>query len=438
MPKKLEHDLMMEAVKKNLKGKRKDAYIFGTMGTGRQIIIPPSVVEGKHRAWVDMIEPSKMGDELKDFLLSQIDTKVVKAPLSISNEPVVVEGNRNNMLIHLGGVIRSWCNPVQVANILWLINQHFIMPPLPKPEIEAMARSIAKYDSQDFVKFENKIYEYLKMTEGATIHDIKDFTKEDRTTLDIALYNLREQEKVLKSGNRFYVLNKVEWKQDFHFEQGQLIPFKMPYFDEIANFCWGDLILLGGKPSIGKTTVAMNIAKQLSVQGIVPYYINLESGSRFCNTATRLGLRVGDMHFTTASNPQAIELEKNAVTILDWLLIDDKFETDKVFKYFSEQLKAKGGVLIIFQQLRDNNEYFAKDMVRQFPSFSARYIYDDEAKNREFGSFKVDKNRDPKGRWVSKLPCRYDRDTMVLDLLDTELPVEAQKVADYFGGRVVD
>ena len=31
MPKKLEHDLMMAAVKKNLKGKRKDAYIYGTM-----------------------------------------------------------------------------------------------------------------------------------------------------------------------------------------------------------------------------------------------------------------------------------------------------------------------------------------------------------------------------------------------------------------------
>jgi len=31
MPKKLEHKLMMEALKKNLKGKRKNAYIYGTM-----------------------------------------------------------------------------------------------------------------------------------------------------------------------------------------------------------------------------------------------------------------------------------------------------------------------------------------------------------------------------------------------------------------------
>jgi hypothetical protein len=31
MPKKLEHELMMEALKKNLKGKRRDAYIYGTM-----------------------------------------------------------------------------------------------------------------------------------------------------------------------------------------------------------------------------------------------------------------------------------------------------------------------------------------------------------------------------------------------------------------------
>ncbi len=31
MPKKLEHALMMEALKKNLKGKKKNAFIYGTM-----------------------------------------------------------------------------------------------------------------------------------------------------------------------------------------------------------------------------------------------------------------------------------------------------------------------------------------------------------------------------------------------------------------------
>lgn len=418
---------------KNIPSTRIDSLKVDLLSTGRQIVIPPSCVDGKYRSWVDMIEPSRMSDELEDFILSQVSNKVTMEPFSLSGQPVVVEGNRNNTLIHIGGVIRNWVNPVITAKLLALINQNFMTPPLPLHEIEAMAKSIAKYDSQDFQKFEQKIYSYLKMTEGATIHDIKDFTKEDRTTLDIALHNLKEQEKVLKSGNRFYVLNKVEWKTDFHFEQGKTIPFKMPYFDEVANFCWGDLILIGGKPSVGKTTIAMNIAKQLSVQGVVPYYINLESGSRFGSTATRLGLKVGDIHFATHSNPQAIELEKDAITILDWLLIDEKYETDKVFKYFSEQLKSRGGILILFQQLRDNNQYFAHDMVKQYPSFATRYIYDDETKNREFGCFRIDKNREPKGRWVSKLPCRYDRDTMVLDLLDTDYPPEMQKIKEIFG-----
>jgi hypothetical protein len=405
------------------------------MNSNRQVVIPPSSVDGKDRVWANVIEPSKMDSELKDFILSKVGTKVNMEPLSLGGTPVVVEGNRNNTLIKIGGVIRNWVNPVITAKLLALINQNFVTPPLPMNEIEAMAKSIAKYDSKDFAQFEQKIYDYLKMTEGAIIHDIKDFTKEDRTTIDIALYNLREKEKVFKSGNRYYVLNKVEWKQDLHFEQGKTIPFKMPYFDDVAQFCWGDLILIGGKPSVGKTTVAMNIAKQLSVQGVVPYYINLESGSRFGSTATRLGIRVGDMHFTTASNPQSIELEKDAVTILDWLLIDEKYETDKVFKHFSEELKKKGGVLILFQQLRDNNQYFAHDMVKQFPSFAARYIYDDENKDREYGAFRIDKNREPKGKWVPKLPCRYDRDTMVLDLLDTDYPPEMQKIKDIFGAR---
>jgi hypothetical protein len=179
----------------------------------------------------------------------------------------------------------------------------------------------------------------------------------------------------------------------------------------------------------------MNIIKQMSEQGVVPYYINLETGSRFANTATRLGLKAGDFHFDTCGNPKEIELEKNAVTIIDWLMIDEKFETDKVFKWFAEQLQLKGGLLIVFQQLRDNNHYFAQDMVKQFPSFSARYIYDEEEKNREFGAFKIDKNREPKGRWVGKLPCRYDRDTMVLDLLDVEMPSGYYKAKEIFGAK---
>ena len=31
MPKKLEHELMHEAMKKHLKGKQRDAYVYGTL-----------------------------------------------------------------------------------------------------------------------------------------------------------------------------------------------------------------------------------------------------------------------------------------------------------------------------------------------------------------------------------------------------------------------
>ena len=402
------------------------------LNDNRQVIIPPSMVDGKYRRWGNMVEPMPMDSELKDFLLSKVDSRLPKTPLSLSSEPIV-EGNRNNTLIHLGGVLRQWENPEQVAKTLWLINNHFVNPPLPKEEVLAMAKSIDKYNSQDFAKLEDKVFEYLKMTEGATIHDIKDFLKEDRTKVDIALYNLKEAERVLKSGNRFYVLTKVQWKDSFTFETGNRVPFKVPYFNEIAEFNWGDMILIGGKPSVGKTTISMNIAKQLSLQGVIPYYINLENSSRFGQTATRLGLKAGEIRWATSSDPRTIEIERNVVTIVDWLLVEDKCETDVVFKYFSEQLQQKGGFLILFQQLKDNNEYFAPNMSKQFPSFSARYIYDDETKNREFGCFRIDKNREPKGRWVGKLPCRYDRDTMVLDLLDTEYPPEMMKIKEIFG-----
>ena len=46
-------------------------------------------------------------------------------------------------------------------------------------------------------------------------------------------------------------------------------------------------------------------------------------------------------------------------------------------------------------QLRDNNEWLAKDLVKQFPSFAGRYIYDN-TDSGEYGKFIIDKMRDPK------------------------------------------
>jgi hypothetical protein len=158
--------------------------------------------------------------------------------------------------------------------------------------------------------------------------------------------------------------------------------------------------------------------KQLVEQGITPYLINLERGGRFAKIALQLGLKNGDFKHSFCSDPTQIELEKNAVTIIDWLLITDKSETDVVFKHFIEQLNKQGGFLIIFQQLKEDNSYFAPNMAKQFPALAVRYMYDDE-RDGTYGKFVIDVIREPKGQMKSwEIPRRYSYETKLFERID--------------------
>ena len=163
------------------------------------------------------------------------------------------------------------------------------------------------------------------------------------------------------------------------------------------------------------THISMNIVKQLVEQGIKPYYISLETGSRFAKIALQLGLKEGDFYHAFCSDPTKIEIEPNAVTIIDWLLVIDKSKTDLVFRHFVEQLYKTKGFLICFQQLKQDDQYFAPNMAMQFPALSARYIYDNDD-DGEYGQFKVDVVREPKIKIKTyNVPCRYDWETKRLE-----------------------
>ena len=44
-------------------------------------------------------------------------------------------------------------------------------------------------------------------------------------------------------------------------------------------------------------------------------------------------------------------------------------------------------------QLRDSNEWLAKDLIKQFPAFACRYVYDTDDSG-EYGKFIIDKIRE--------------------------------------------
>lgn len=391
------------------------------LNDGKQFVVYPSKVADVVRIWnFSITNPkkiSKMPFDVRKFFTSkkgaiqEFNNDEEKLKEEIKNEDLkglaeVAEGNRTNTLIKLGGVLRKQLNPQQTQHVLELFNRNFIKNPLPGREVFNIVNSLDKYATNDDMGLCNRIVEYLRYAEEGTSKDIEQALGEKKAKIDKALAHLIKEMILIKRGRMFHLVKRADWKDTYP----SLVPrinFEMPYFDDIAHFNWGDMILLGSKAKFGKTTISINILKRLIAQGIKPYYICLEPGSRFIQTAVSLGIKEGDFFWDIQTDPMTVDLEPNAVTILDWLMIEDKSQTDVIMHHFIKQLVRTNGILIVFQQCKTDGSWFAPNMATQFPAFAARYLYENE-ESGEFGAWHVDAIREAK-RHMKKgnIPCQY-------------------------------
>ncbi len=408
---------------------------------GGQVIIYPSKTSNIQRKIENLIPIIEMPKELKKFLQSKItapkptyseklredikteDFKIDFTKLALRNNNL--EGCCNSEFIKLGGILRKQLNTKQTGYVLHILNKHLLENPMNTKSITAMVNELDKYTIFDEQTLANKIMDYMRGVEEAGKTEVAMAVAgtnrgKDYERLNIALEHLVKEGQLAKKGKTYQIMKRAIWSEDL-IEEGKPIDFEMPYFNDVANFNWGDMLVIGSKNKKGKTHISMNIVKQLVEQGKKPYYISLETGSRFKKIALQLGLKEGDIKHTFHVDPTQIELEPNAITIIDWLLIVDKSKTDLVFKRFIEQLYKTNGILIVFMQLKNNkgqeNEYFAPNMVMQFPALSARYIYDNEG-DGEYGKFTVDVIREPKFKIKSSdIPCFYDWENKTLTVI---------------------
>lgn len=408
---------------------RIEEYKLDIVSNGKQVVIYPSVVEGIQREIVlkDILE---IPPELLKLLKSKIPTqrrainnektteKRLKEEIKSEdfNIGVIEEGNRNSFLCHFGGILRKHLNTNQVAYALHIINNYFCKPVLPHKEVDTVINSLDRYCSFDDTEIAVKVVQYMKIVEEASARDIREmlgeYTPEGKQRIDRAIKFLIKEGILIKKRKDYHLIKKADWKTSL-IDEGKVIDFKMPYFDDIAIFRDGDLIILGAATGTGKTHLSINIIKRLVEQGKRPYYISLESGARFIQIALALGLKESDFKWAIHFSPLDIELEKNAITLIDWVLPDDYALTDKIYKHFAEQLVKQGGILIAFVQLMKNNEFFAKNMIDFFASFVVKFIYEDTSGENSY--FLIEKIREPKGRIKSiKIPTFYNFDTKEL------------------------
>ena len=334
------------------------------------------------------------------------------------NIGIIKEGSRNNVFIRLGGILRKAFDINQTKNILNLLNKHFCNPSLSGKEFDNIIVQLDKYKEYDDMIVVNKILQHLLIVEEANARDIKDSLGYTKKKVEDTLSYLLKEQYIVKKRGMFHIIKKVQWTDTF-MDEGKEIDYKMPYFYDHAIFREGDMIVIGGTQKVGKTHIAVNIIKRLVAQGKKPRYFNLESGSRYAIIARQIGLVEGNFwRNKECISPELIELEKDAITIIDWLLPDDYAATDKLYKYFAQQLIKNGGTLIIFVQLKNNGDFFAPNMIAFFPAFVCRYFYTDVNSGKD-GFFKIDYMREPIFNVkTANIPCIYDWATKELKRVD--------------------
>jgi len=127
-------------------------------------------------------------------------------------------------------------------------------------------------------------------------------------------------------------LNKIEGKKEAKISTG---------FNELdrvlgGGLVNGSLILLGGEPGIGKSTLILQICNKIKTDGKVLYISGEESGEQIKLRADRLGVKNDNLLFLSETNIENIE--ENILSINPKLVIIDSIQT-----MYSEEITSAAG-----------------------------------------------------------------------------------------------
>ena len=127
-------------------------------------------------------------------------------------------------------------------------------------------------------------------------------------------------------------LNKIEGKSEAKTSTG---------FNELdrvlgGGLVNGSLILLGGEPGIGKSTLILQICNKIKTDGKVLYVSGEESGEQIKLRADRLGVKNDNLLFLSETNIENIE--ENILSLNPKLVIIDSIQT-----MYSEEITSAAG-----------------------------------------------------------------------------------------------
>lgn len=418
-------------IKKTLNKVLRDAgYEMEYRTEGAYIIIAPTSVNGEVRKW-NKNKITDMPQELKDFLLEyynkgveeqtvdeEIQEAITNSDLS-STKLRGLDGCCNDTFVKLGGILRKKLNQEQVVYTLSNFN-NLLENPIEKKQFYSLCSQIEKYNHYDKDELAKIVLERLAIINEGTAFQIASSIRYETKDVEDVLKYLEDQGKVYNAGNRKYLkVNDIEWTTETN-DLGVPIDFDVPILSDYAKFDYGNMIILGAKSGRGKTHITGNFVKSLVEQGIKPYVLNTETGSKIGKITDELGLDKHSYWLPKQIPQQAtdVELKDDAVTIIDWLSPrDGNFaEMGNTLAYFHNQLKKHRGLLIVLMQLRESNsDWYAKDLVFWYGAFVGKYLFGDNGKDSENTYIKSEKIRDSRtGRQYIDIPLYFDKQTKLI------------------------
>ena len=404
---------------------------------GGQIVIQPSKLETLNYHWKNLgaeikVIPENIKSKLLELLKSpqkeptSVEDSNVRlvnddAPLKLKNDDLA--GCCNDTFTQLGGAFIKYMSADQAEKTLYLLNKNLLANPMEPKVIKAMMGSLTGYKEGEETTIEQAVYNYLKQQQTITARDaVASLFNNDQTKrgiIDKYLSKFGKEGKAIKLGHgQWQCVEEITWSKGAVPEIDEY-KYKIPFFNDIMTFEDGDVLILGAIKNAGKSTISMNIVKEMVNQGLEPYYLYSESGSRFQKLAKLWGLE-GKFYFREEINPLKIKLAENAFTIIDWLdfgIIGFE-KTGVVLSHLATEMRKKRGILVIFTQLKpENHEWFAPNLVEQYPAFAAKYIQDSDDKS--FGHWQLTKVKEPKGSSSpSDISCVFDHQTKIFKLKD--------------------
>jgi len=385
---------------------------------GGQAVIEPSIVGGQQRT-ISGDEIKIVSSDLKEWIHSNrnpIKEENTKEIIENLEDGIIkgLEGCCNSTFAKVGGKFRKFLPKRDAEKVLHIINNDLLDDPMSPKDIKGLCSQINKYIQLDEDVLYKRVYEFLEKHEEANTRDLKECLGTEANALKEVLARLIKDNKVYKHRSLYKAINKVEWKTEF-IQESKVLEYSVPYFNDYAVFRRGDMICIGAEPGIGKSHISLNIIRKLIENNVQPQggirYLSSEPGNRFAKIAMELGLKEGEFYFYNHYEPEKIELEDEAVTIIDWLLPEDFSQTANLYRTFAKQLDKHGGICFIFSQLNSQQGFYAEQMVKFFASFAVKYFYTEKngVKDNQNTCFKTEKIRESKtNQQYITIPTYFD------------------------------